>query len=119
MTKWPHQSGAVRPKKKQNKYKKRDGSRDADDRLRDLPGWLDEFTDNLEDTEVQAPAHISQDSVSERPTKVWYPNQGSTVFILTSQKTEIAKSACEPKSQGLLAEDALAKLYLGHESLAT
>ena len=32
----------------------------------------------------------------------WYHNQGSTVFILTSQKTEIAKSACpkfEDRSQ--------------------
>ena len=39
----------------------------------------------------------------------WYPNWGSTVFILTSQKTEIAKSACEPKWQGLLAQDAPAE----------
>ena len=38
-------------------------------------------------------------------------NQGSTVFILTCKKTEIAKSACEPKWQGLLAADALAKFY--------
>ena len=36
---------------------KRSQSRDADDRLRDLPEWLEEFTDNLEDTEVPAPAH--------------------------------------------------------------
>ena len=42
----------------------------SDDRLRDLPEWLEEFTDNLEDTQVHAPAHISQDSDSERPTKV-------------------------------------------------
>ena len=27
----------------------------------------------------------------------WCQNQGSTIFIVTSQKTEIAKSACEPK----------------------
>ena len=37
----------------------------------------------------------------------WPP--GSTVFMLTSQKTELAKSVCEPRWQGLLAEDALAK----------
>ena len=37
-----------------------DDSRDADDRLRDLPEWLEEFTDNLEDTEVHAlRAHFS------------------------------------------------------------
>ena len=34
----------------------------------------------------------------------WHQNQGSTELILTSQRTEIAKSACEPKCQGLLAE---------------
>ena len=50
------------PFKNPEQKKKRDGSRDADDRLRDLPEWLEEFTDNLEDTELHAPAHISQDS---------------------------------------------------------
>ena len=49
----------------------------------------------------------------------WYQNRGSMVFILTSQKTGIAKSACEPKWQGLLAEDVLAKLFLGQKSLVT
>ena len=49
----------------------------------------------------------------------WYQNQGSTVSILTSQKTEIAKSACEPTWQGLLAEDALAKLYLEQRRMVT
>ena len=43
----------------------------------------------------------------------------STVFILTSDKTEIAKSASEPKSQGLLAEDAMAKLYFPQRSSVT
>ena len=40
----------------------------------------------------------------------WPPR--STVLTLTSQKTEIAKSASEPRLQGLLEEDALAKQYL-------
>ena len=31
-------------------------NRDSDNRWRDLPEWLDEFTDNLEDTEVHTPA---------------------------------------------------------------
>ena len=66
-------------------------------RLQDLPEWLEEFTDNLEDTEVPAPAHLAQDSDSNRPTKVVYQNPGGTIFIFTSHKTEIAKSACEPK----------------------
>ena len=43
---------------------------DADERLRDLPESLEEFTDNLQDTEVPAPAHVPQNSDSERPMKV-------------------------------------------------
>ena len=45
-------------------------SENSNDRLRDLPEWLEEFTGNLEDTEMPAPAHISHDSDSERPAKV-------------------------------------------------
>ena len=105
------------PSKTQNKNNKRDGSRDSDDRLRDLPEWLEEFTDNPEDTEVHAPAHISQDSDSERSTKVGWTSRKQS-YLLTSQKTEIAKS-CEPKWQGLLAEDALAKQYLEQKNLVT
>ena len=59
--------------KSQNKSrskKKKDNKEAAVNRLRDLPEWLEEFTDNLEDTEVHAPAHISQDSDSELPTNV-------------------------------------------------
>ena len=36
----------------------------------------------------------------------------STVFILTSRKTEVARSARGPKSQGPRAEDVLAESYL-------
>ena len=52
------------------KIQKRDGNRDSDNRLRDLPEWLEEITDNLEDTKALATAQISQDSDSERSTKV-------------------------------------------------
>ena len=38
--------------------------------MRDLPEWLEEFTANLEDTEVLALAHISNDQDSECPAKV-------------------------------------------------
>ena len=41
----------------QNQNKKRDNNQASDDRLRDLPEWLEEFTDNLEDTEMFAAAH--------------------------------------------------------------
>ena len=70
--------------------KKKDDSRDSDDRLRDLPDCLEEFTDNLEDTELSASVHSSQDSDSERPTKVI---SRSRMHCIKTQ-TEIAKSAC-------------------------
>ena len=53
-----------------SKNKKRDDNRDSDDRLQDLLEWVEDFAENLEDTEVLAPAHISHDSDSERPAKV-------------------------------------------------
>ena len=53
----------------QNKNEKKDINRSLDVRLRGLPEWL-EATENLEDTEVPGPAHISHDSDSERPTTV-------------------------------------------------
>ena len=60
------------PTKKQNKNK--DNSLAPSNRLRDLPDWLEEFTENLEDKEVPAlrdtPANTSQDSDSERSTKL-------------------------------------------------
>ena len=62
--------GNWRDSTKTRNKNKRENNRDSDDRFRDLPEWLEEFTDNLEDAEVPAPAHISHDSDSERPTKV-------------------------------------------------
>ena len=56
--------------KSQNKNKKESNNQATGDRLRDLPGWLEEFTDNLEDTGTPVLADIPQDSESERPTKV-------------------------------------------------
>ena len=53
-----------------------------------------ECTDNQEDTEVHAPAHISQ---IQNVLQKWHP--GSMVFTLTPQQTEILKCACEPKLQ--------------------
>ena len=80
--------------KTQNKNKKRDINRASEARLRDLPEWSKKFKENLQDTEVLPPAHISHDLDSERPTKV---APRSTVFLLASQKTEIATYACEPR----------------------
>ena len=52
--------------------------------------------------------------VSGFPT-IWV----STVLKLTSRKTEIARSARGPTSQGLRAEDALAESYLVQKILVT
>ena len=38
--------------------------------MRDLPEWFEEFTDEVEDAVLHAPAQISQDSDSELPAKV-------------------------------------------------
>ena len=50
--------------------KERDGNRASGDRLRDLQEWPGEFAENLEETEVPAPAPISHDPDSERPARV-------------------------------------------------
>ena len=44
--------------------------KNSDDRLADLPEWLEEFKENLVDTELLASAHSSQESDPEHPTKV-------------------------------------------------
>ena len=46
---------------------------------------------------MPAPAHISQEFRFGTSYEKCYQNQGNTVFILTSQKTEIAKSVKRPK----------------------
>ena len=61
------ETGAINPKPP--KIRKRDNDGAAGNRWRDLE-WLKESTENPEDTEVLAPAHVSHDSDSERPTKV-------------------------------------------------
>ena len=50
--------------------KKKERRSDADDRLQGLLEWSEPFTDNLADTEIYAPAQVSEDSDSERVTKV-------------------------------------------------
>ena len=49
--------------------------------MRDLPEWLEEFTDNQEDTEMPVPAHISRDSDSERRTKVVSKSRKHNIFV--------------------------------------
>ena len=60
----------VNSTKSKNKNKKQNDKKASGNRLRDLPPWLEEFTENLEEVETHVPAHDSQNSDSERSTKV-------------------------------------------------
>ena len=79
----------------------------------EIPEWLQEFRENLVDDEIplQGGSHASSsheaslEPITKRDVRIWV----STVFILISLKTEIARSVRGPKSQRLHAEDAMAK----------
>ena len=81
----------------------------------EIPEWLQEFRENLVDDEI--PVHQNSHASSShevsleqttRDVRIWV----STVFILISLKTKIARSVKGPKLQGPHAEDAMAKPYL-------
>ena len=54
-------------------------------------------------------------SLEATKVRIWV----NTVFLLTSRKTEFARSVREPKSQGPRAEDAMAEPYLVQKFLVT
>ena len=88
----------------------------------DIPEWLQEFRENLVDERV--PEHrdshaSSSHEVSLEPTPREVRTWVSTVSILISLKTEIAKSARGLKLQGPRAEDAMVELYLVQKILVT
>ena len=56
--------------------------------MRDLPEGLEEFTENLEDTEARAPAHITHGSDSERTTKVEHRKHSIYTHFLTGRNCE-------------------------------
>ena len=118
MTNQLQETGADHPQNQKNKNK-RDGSRDADDRLRDIPEWSEEFTENLEDTEVPAPRHISEDSDSQHLTKVVTTSRKSSIKTHFPKDRNCDVCLRTPKNKRLLAEDALAKLHFVQKSLVT
>ena len=79
----------------------------------DILEWLQEFRENLVDeflnTETHTPVLLMNHLQSPRlrEVRIWV----STLFIPTSRKTEIARSARGPKLQGPRAEDVLAESY--------
>ena len=79
------------------------------DLLQDVPDWLQEFKGNLVDGKCsRTPRVLLMNCLQSREQK-WY--RASTVFTLTSRRTEIATSAWELRLQELLAEDVLVHSY--------
>ena len=73
------------------KKKNEDNNQASEDQLGDLLEWLEEFTDGLENTEVAEPANISQDSDSERPTKVACKKHGIKTHFSEDRNCEVCK----------------------------
>ena len=78
----------------------------------DIPEWLQEFKENLVDDGV--PEHrdshaSSSHGLSLEPTRSADLGKHSVYTHFPSRKTEIARSARGPKSQGPRAEDVLAE----------
>ena len=83
------------PTKIDQKNKNRDSVLAWRNRFRDLPEWLEEFAENLEDKEVPAsrgtPANTAQDSGSERPLKVESLKHSIYSHFPKDRKGEICK----------------------------
>ena len=81
----------------------------------DILEWLQEFRENLVDDEIplQGSSHasssheVSLEPIFKREVRIWV----STVLILISRKTEIARSVNGPKLQGPHAGDAMVEPY--------
>ena len=102
----PRRLVRITSSKTRNRNEKRDDNRNSDDRVRDLPAWLEEFTDNLEDTEVHAPAHVPQDSDSQRPTNVSSKSRKQSLYSHFPQdrncgvcvRTKMTKALCRRRT---------------------
>ena len=75
--------------------------------------WMIEFLN----AETHTPVLLMNHLQSLRLREVW--TWVNTVFVLTSLKTEIARSVNGPKLQGPRAEDAMAEPYLVQIILVT
>ena len=88
----------------------------------EIPEWLQEFRENLVDDEIplQGGSHASSShEASLEPTTKRREDLGKHNVHTHFLRTEIARSASEPKLQGLRAEDAKAKPYLELTILVT
>ena len=66
--------------KRLGRESQRSDKKDTNDPLAYLPFWFKDGTDNLEPTEVHAPAHIFQESDSEHPAKVATKSRKHSIF---------------------------------------
>ena len=92
----------------------------CDQPFSEIPGWLQEFRENLVDEEsLRVETHTRVLLVNPLWSRrdEWY--RANTVFMLTSRKTEIARSAIGLKLQGQRAEDVLVKSYIVQKILVT
>ena len=89
----------------------------------EISEWLQEFRENLFrmkeflNTETRTPVLLMEYLQSPHPREVWI--WVTTVLILISLKTEIARSVRGPKLQGPRAEDAMAEPYFVQKILVT
>ena len=73
----------------------------------------------VEDAETPTYAQVSQDSDSERPAKVVLKSRKHSIFTHIPKSRDCDGCLKTRMTRGLLAEDALAKLYHVQKSLAT
>ena len=90
-------NGCDTPKTQNNKK----GRQRMEDRgLRNFPEWCEEFTDNLEDTEVPAPAHIFLTTQeSERPTS---GIEEAQYFYLLPERSKLRSMLAKQDDKGSL-----------------
>ena len=100
--KWQYPRSTI-GKPRRPSHQKKKGNRQAPmSRLRDLPEWSEEFTENLEDTEVPALANTSQDSDSERLTTV--ATRKHSIFYSLSQEPKLRSEQANQDFEGFLQE---------------
>ena len=112
----------TKPIKTQKQIKRNPrGNKATDPLCSEILERLQEFREDLVDDEIPAHGDSRASSSHEasspysRDVRIWV----STVFILISPKTEIARSVKGPKLQGPHAEDATVELYLVLKILVT
>ena len=83
--------GRPRRSSKNQQNTKKDNIQATRSRLWDLQKWFEEFTDDLDDAEVPAHTDTSEDSDSERPTKVAPRKRSIYTHFPKDQNCEIRK----------------------------